>query len=81
MSLEIDVNRVVQVLLSDGKWYQVEDFYLDAYEFSAGFHGGQAKEVVASTGARWTEISPLSGKRTVFCPINAIQAVSYNWKN
>lgn len=75
MSLAIDVGQVESALLPDGKWHQVSDFNLDAYEFKEGDNyivkGGQV-DGVPSTGARWTE-----NGRLVFCPLTAISAVRY----
>ena len=91
MSLDIDIARVTEVLLPDGKWHQVADasFDLDAYEYGEGgdenedalFKGGQEKGLVPATGACWSEHDDSKGnRRTVFCPITAILAVSYGWE-
>ncbi len=75
MTLAIDVAQVESVLLPDGKWHQVSDFNLDAYEFKEAENfivkGGQV-DGVPSTGARWTEHG-----RLVFCQLTAILAVRY----
>ena len=91
MSLDIDVARVTEVLLPDGKWHQVADasFDLDAYEYlevddgneNTLFKGGEALPLVPDTGACWSEHDDSKGNvRTVFCPITAILAVSYGWE-
>ena len=88
MSLDIDVARVTEVLLPDGKWHQVADasFDLDAYEYlevddgkeNTLFKGGVEKPLVPATGACWSEHGDSKRNvRTVFCPITAILAVSY----
>ena len=93
MSLSIDVDSVREVLLADGTWHQVvnDSFELDAYEYlrdkefkpgggSAGVRlGGGQEKLLPATGARWTERDQSGNTRTVFCPITAIQAVSYGW--
>ncbi len=93
MSLAIDVDRVKEVLLPDGKWHEVagDSFELDAYEFvrasemtpgggEAGVRlGGGTEKLVPATGARWIERDSDDHERRVYCPINAIQAVSYGW--
>ena len=83
MSLAIDVDRVSEVLLPDGKWHKVigKSFDTDAYEYmhegKTIFGGGSAKETIPSTGARWTELAEDGNERVVFCPLTAIQAVAY----
>ena len=90
MSLAIDIDRVKQILLADGQWHRVADdsFEIDAYEYlrgkeikpggGEGFGGGQ-DDLISSVGARWTE-KDSNKTRVVFCPLTAIQAVSYGWK-
>ncbi len=75
MSLAIDVNSVVAVLLADG-WHRVVDksFEIDAYEFLSEqdvvLGGGQVNGVV-STGASWEEESGHS----IACPLTSVLAV------
>ena len=76
MSLAIQVDDVQEVLLSDGKWYVVEDktFDLDAYEFlheKEVLLGGGKVPGVPNTGATWRGESG----RIFCCPVTAIQAV------
>jgi hypothetical protein len=88
MSLAIDVVRVREVLLPDGRWHEVTDasFDIDVYEYVRPAEGepsppelgaGQGT-LVSITGARWLE-RDAAGTRQVFCPLTAIQAVSYGW--
>lgn len=92
MSLAIDIDRVAEVLLTDG-WHRVADnsFELDAYEYlraseqevgdkgaSMRLKGGQEK-LVAATGARWLERDASKKERLVYCPVTAILAVTYGW--
>ena len=78
MSLAIQVDDVQEVLLSDGKWYVVEDksFNTDAYEFKDGdkivLAGGSVRGV-PDIGATWKG----EGDSVFFCPLTAIQAVKY----
>jgi hypothetical protein len=75
MSLAIEVDDVVEVLLQDG-WHPVVDetFEIDAYEFRHGdvvrVSGGSI-EGVSSTGATWKEPSGV----WVACPFPQIRAV------
>ena len=92
MDLGIDMGSVNEVLLPDGQWHRVENdsFEVGAYEYfratevrqgggDAGVRGGVGEEEVPpARGARWTETSPNGKKRRVFCPITAIQALSYS---
>jgi hypothetical protein len=85
MSLNIEINKVARVLLTDGKWHRIEEdsFDLDAYEYCDGdelvFGGGQDKPLVPATGATWIEdFADHTFKRRVFCPVSAILAVSYD---
>lgn len=76
MSLSIDVDRVMRVMLADG-WHEVarKSFDLDSYEFnheSACILRGGAVLHVCSTGFRFTD--PATG-RAVFGPVTAILAV------
>jgi len=75
MSLAINVNKVVKVLLADGKWHQVRQvrgkstFVIDAYEYIEEHKS--AVEGIPSTGAIWS-----SGLRTrIVCPLTSILAV------
>ena len=91
MSLAIDIDSVKEVLLPDGTWHRVADdsFEIGAYEYvrakevqpdggDAGVRlGGEQEELLPARGARWTETNSYGKKRRVFCPITAIQAVSY----
>ena len=89
MSLAIDVDHVREVLLSDGEWHRVADgsFELDSYEYvraadgpkAAPRLGGGQEKLVPTTGARWTERDTSENQREMFCPLTAIQAVSYGW--
>lgn len=75
MSLEIEVDRVMSVLLADG-WHDVAEksFEIDAYEFIHGeairLSGGQAKGV-CSTGVTWTGIDCVE----FYCPLTSVLAV------
>ncbi len=75
MSLNINTNLVVAVLLADG-WHDVKfnTFDLDAYEFKHEdvtiLAGGQVKGV-PSTGATWIDGD---GGR-MYCPLTALLAV------
>jgi hypothetical protein len=77
MSLAIEVNDVVEVLLPDG-WHPVVDgsFEIDGYEF---LHedivrvGGGGVEGISATGATWKEPSG----EWVACPFPQIRAVKY----
>lgn len=83
MSLAIDVDRVTDVLLSDG-WHHVEDFSfsLDSYEYVWGkestpgnvfvLHGGGANGITA-TGFSFKE----KGQTYTAGPLTAVQAVRY----
>jgi len=91
MSLAIDMDRVKEVLLPDGTWHRVaeDSFEIGAYEYlranerqpddgAAGVRvGGEQEKLLLARGARWTETNSNGKKRSVFCPIAAIQAVSY----
>jgi hypothetical protein len=85
MSLEIDVEKISEVLLADG-WHTVSpvgdgrsSFGLDIYEFRQPQQDAaqQTKEGQeeggAQSGARWTE----SDGSRVFCPVTSILAVKY----
>ena len=95
MSLGIDVHCVKDVLLADGQWHPVEDdsFRIDEYEYllskefkvGAGGnrhvrHRGGTDRLLPTVGARWTERDDSHNTRSVFCPLTAIQAVSYGWR-
>jgi hypothetical protein len=75
MSLAIEVDDVVEVLLQDG-WHPVVDetFAIDAYEFRHGdvvrVSGGRI-EGISSTGATWKEPNGV----WVACPFPQIRAV------
>ncbi len=91
MSLAIDMDSVKEVLLPDGKWHRIADnsFEIDTYQYLRAKEaqpggddaevrlGGGQEEVLSTCGARWTETNSNGKKRRVFCPITAIQAVSY----
>jgi len=75
MSLAITMNKVVKVLLADGKWHQVRQvrgkstFAIDAYEFIEEHKS--AVEGIPVTGAMWS-----SGLQTrIVCPLTSILAV------
>ena len=78
MSLAIDTDHVVAVMLPDGGWYEVEpkSFDTDSYEFMEGgraiFAGGQSKETIPSTGAVWRDRST---GQTIYCPLTSVMAV------
>lgn len=77
MSLNIDIDRVVAVLLADG-WHKVakKSFTLDAYEFQEGGRnvlGGSQVAGVPSTGAAWTE----PNGEIVCAPLTAVLAVKH----
>jgi hypothetical protein len=79
MGLAIDIDKIAEVLLTDG-WHQVESFTLDAYEFIQRREGkepivlyGGAQGGVCSTGATWKEKAG-----SFYCPLSAILAVRYN---
>jgi hypothetical protein len=91
MSLAIDIDKVQEVLLPDGKWHEVADqsFEMDSYEYlrasetRVGDHGasvrlkGGEEKLVSAIGARWVERDSKGNERRVFCPVTAIQAVAY----
>lgn len=75
MSLAINMNKVVTVLLADGKWHRVRQvrgkstFAIDTYEFIEEHHS--AVEGLPVTGAMWS-----SGHQTrIVCPLTSILAV------
>jgi hypothetical protein len=86
MSLAIEVDCVIGVLLKDG-WHEVVDgsFTIDAYEYVHRDRpermltpddilvGGGRRTGVSSTGAAWKE----SGGFSVACPFPSILAVRY----
>src|SRR5262249_59360696 len=90
MSLAIDVDKVHEVLLPDGKWHEVADqsFEIDAYEYlrasevkpgegNTGVRLGGQEKLVPAAGATWLERDSLGNRRSVFCPLTAIHAVTY----
>jgi len=91
MSLAIDIDKVHEVLLLDGKWHEVAElsFELDTYEYlraseaTPGDHNASVRlkrgeeKLVPTIGARWTERDSKGNERRVFCPVTAIQAVAY----
>jgi hypothetical protein len=89
MSLEIDVEKISEVLLADG-WHKVSavgdgrsSFGLEIYEFREAKPATQESPVpqtkegqeqtASRSGARWTE----SDGSRVFCPVTSILAVKY----
>ncbi len=77
MSLSIEIDDVVAVLLADG-WHQVERFGLDSYEFNDGdsdvvLRGGACAGVPA-TGAQWIETVDATSI-VVSCPLTSVLAV------
>jgi len=94
MSLAIDVDKVHEVLLPDGKWHEVADhsFEIDAYEYLRASEvkpseggtgvrlGGGQEKLVPAAGATWLERDSLGNRRCVFCPLTAIHAVTYATK-
>ena len=79
MSLAIDVDRVTEVLLPDGLWYEVEDgsFEIDAYEFvreeDAPRLLGGAEPLLPAAGATWRN----NKRQRYSCPITSILAVKH----
>ena len=82
MSLEIDVDKVTDVLLADG-WHKVgkSTFAIDAYEFIQRrgegrdpimLVSGGSVQGVPSTGATWLDAKT---KSYVSCPLTSILAV------
>ena len=78
MGLGIDIDKVAEVLLTDG-WHSVESFTLDAYEFIQRREGKEpillhdgGQSGVCSTGATWKEKGA-----SFYCPLSAILAVRY----
>lgn len=74
MSLNIDVDKVTEVLLADG-WHTVADgsFDLDSYEFHHGdhvLHGG-GRSGVCATGFTFRD----ANGESLFGPLTAILAV------
>jgi hypothetical protein len=77
MSLAIQVDDVVSVLMDDG-WHSVADksFSIDAYEFLWGedvLLGGGTVRGVSASGAGWRE----PDGSCVACPLPAIKAVRH----
>jgi hypothetical protein len=77
MSLAIQVDDVVSVLMDDG-WHPVADksFSVDAYEFLCGedvLMGGGSVDGGSSSGASWRE----PDGSYVACPLPAIKAVRH----
>jgi hypothetical protein len=75
MSLAIDVDTVVAVLLADG-WHKVEDgsFELNSYEFlHAGrtVLSGSRVQGAPTTGATWVE----ADGTIMSCPLTSVLAV------
>jgi hypothetical protein len=68
MSLDIDLHKVREVLLPDGKWHKVTEFWIDEFGHDVQLGDGSLPE----RGATWREPD-----RVVFCPLTAIQAVAY----
>ena len=80
MSLAIEVDDVVEVMMHDG-WHPVVDgsFEIDSYEFLHADMvrvGGGSVEGISATGARWKEPSGV----WVACPFPQILAVKYKQK-
>jgi hypothetical protein len=83
MSLAIDIRKIVRVLIGN-KWYPVEDFGLDAYEYIETWEnpkGHWKEEALLLGGAEKAAGVPAtgfgfkSGGRYICGPISAIQAV------
>ncbi len=49
MSLNIDVDQIVGVLLADG-WHEVSDFYIDAVEFVVRVPRGNWRDIESEWG-------------------------------
>ena len=77
MSLHIEIDDVIQVLLPDSKWYAVADnsFELDSYEFHHGaegrFNGGQEEPTLRPPGATWKE----PHGEIMYCPMTSVVAI------
>lgn len=81
MSLSIQIDKVISVLLADKEWYNClwrenkSTFEIDSYEFLEGRHvvvvGGGTVVDVPSAGASWL----MPGKGRISCPLTAILAV------
>ncbi len=76
MSLAIDPEKVVEVLLADG-WHRVLEFHVDAYEFVDGddfvLHGG-GRGGICSAGFSFRE----SDETWISGPLTALQAVRHH---
>ncbi|QDM55955.1 hypothetical protein SEA_TRAX_68 [Gordonia phage Trax] len=71
MSLEIEVDAITSVLLTDGRWYRAVDFCLDAYEYVDFLVGGQDRRVSA-TGFQFRQPG---SKGWITGPLTSIVAV------
>jgi hypothetical protein len=89
MSLAINIDHVVSVLLGDGDWHDVlqekgvSTFDTDSYEYVRGslkggdfelIVGGGSVAGIPATGARWEEIDR-GVKSVVSCPLTSVLAV------
>jgi hypothetical protein len=83
MSLAIEVSRVFAVLLSDGKWYQVEKSSFEIHpflEFSSNEEANEQTATFSGTGGATSGFRFLSATNTdminiFYGPMSAIQAV------
>ena len=85
MSIEVDVDHVKEVRLADGedgRWHQVagNSFEIVGVDQGVKFNAGGGRTLrIQAAWAAWAERDE-AGDRQVFCPLAAIQAVSYGWK-
>ncbi len=81
MSLAIDIDEVVEVLLTDG-WHKVLDnsFCMDSYEFVWGktsdrlVHGG-GQNGICALGFEFSEVTEFSDIRICAGPLTSILAI------
>lgn len=80
MHLNIDVERMVKVLLPDGVWHEVQEFSIGTYVYRRGEKtelNVKAVQAIADVAATWKEYIAEDGKtRILTCPITSIQAIS-----
>lgn len=74
MSLNIDVDKVTDVLLADGKWHRVDgaSFDLDAYEFR---HEGETIHEGGRAGVCSTGFMFRSRGKLLYGPLTGIMAL------
>ena len=87
MSLAIEVDEIIAVLLSDGEWHAIKEatFTIDTYEYLGGkdsqgnpavLLGSATEPPLPATGAGWYGVD---GYRYA-CPLNAVLAVKMRVK-